>query len=114
MDHELPDREREQVRPVPRERSAAPGGLRPRSGTEPVTARSPVRLRRLLSGVFLPLFAAAAVLFAVWAARSGAGDSPGRGALFTLAAVCAALAVAAAVDLLVVARGLRRERAGSR
>jgi hypothetical protein len=58
----------------------------------------------------MPLFAAAAVLFAVWAAHSGPGDSPGSGVLSALAGVCAALALLAAVDLLVVARRLRRER----
>lgn len=104
MDHDPPERAR----------SGAAGGRRMRTGTEPVTARSPVRLRRLLSSLFLPLFAMAAALFAAWAAASGAGDSPGRGALVTLAAVCAALAVAAAVDLLVVGRRLRRERVGPR
>ncbi|MEU0965332.1 DUF6343 family protein [Streptomyces sp. NPDC005917] len=90
------------------------GGRVPRTGTEPVTARSAVRLRLLLSGIFLPLFAAACVLFAVWAAHSGTGDSPGRGVLVTLAAVCAALALAAAMDLLVVIRRLRRERSAPR
>ncbi|MEW1777902.1 DUF6343 family protein [Streptomyces sp. NPDC086777] len=99
--------------PSERTRSGSAGG-RPRTGTEPVTARSPLRLRRLLSSLFLPLFAMATALFAAWAAASGAGDSPGRGALVTLAAVCAALAVAAAVDLLVVSRRLHRERVGRR
>ncbi|WP_406456667.1 hypothetical protein OH768_23595 [Streptomyces sp. NBC_01622] len=55
----------------------------------------------------------AAALFAVGAARSGFGDSPGRGALTVLAVVCAVLALTTAVDLGVVAGRLRRER-GSR
>ncbi|MEV5339651.1 DUF6343 family protein, partial [Streptomyces sp. NPDC052676] len=46
---------------------------RSRTGTEPVTARSPLRLRLLLSAAFLPLFAAAAVLLGLWAAASGPG-----------------------------------------
>ncbi|GAA5078044.1 DUF6343 family protein [Streptomyces similanensis] len=82
----------------------------PRSGTEPRHARSPLRLRRLLSGVFLPVFALAAALFAYWATRSGPGDSPGGTVLATLAGVCAALALIAAVDLLVVGRRLHSGR----
>jgi hypothetical protein len=97
-------------RSVPRSRSGVIGRRFPRTGTEPWTAQSPLRLRRLLSAVFLPLFAAATALFGVWAARSDAGDSPGRGALVTLAVVCALLAVAAAAEPVVVARRLRRER----
>ncbi|GHB33286.1 hypothetical protein GCM10010377_24770 [Streptomyces viridiviolaceus] len=96
--------------PVPRERSGAIGRRFPRTGTEPVTARSPLRLRRLLSAVFLPLFAAGAALFGVWAADTGPGESPGRDTLVALAAVCAALALLAAADLLAVSRRLRRER----
>ncbi|MGW3592157.1 DUF6343 family protein [Streptomyces fungicidicus] len=84
------------------------GRRSPRTGTEPVTARSPLRL--LLAAVFLPLFVAGAVLFGVWAALSGAGDSPGRGPLILLAAVCGVLALTALLDLLVVLRRLRRER----
>ncbi|MEU0781225.1 DUF6343 family protein [Streptomyces sp. NPDC006173] len=100
--------------PVPRARSGAAGRHAPRTGTEPRTARSPLRLRLLLSGIFLPLFVAAAVLFGVWAGTSGPGDNPGRGALVVLAAVCAALALLAAVDLLVVTRRRRRERTARR
>ncbi|WP_341845868.1 hypothetical protein [Streptomyces incarnatus] len=43
--------------PDPRSRSGAFGHRLPRTGTEPATARSAPRLRRLLSAVFLPLFA---------------------------------------------------------
>ncbi|MFF8593378.1 DUF6343 family protein [Streptomyces sp. NPDC015220] len=85
----------------------------PRSGTEPRTARSPLRLRRLLAGVFLPVFAVAAALLAYWATRSGPGDSPGSTVLSVLAGVCAALALVTAVDLAVVARRLGTRRAGS-
>ncbi|KUO15015.1 hypothetical protein AQJ91_43850 [Streptomyces dysideae] len=99
-------------RPVPRSRSGVIGRRFPRTGTEPWTAQSPLRLRRLLSAVFLPLFAAATAPFGLWAARSDAGDSPGRGVLVGLAVVCALFAVAAAADLVVVARRLRRERGG--
>ncbi|MFE2042402.1 DUF6343 family protein [Streptomyces sp. NPDC059477] len=81
-----------------------------RTGTEPRTARSPLRLRMLLSGIFLPVFVAGAVGFAIWAALSEPGDSPGRAVTVTLAAVCAALALAAGVDLAVLVRRVREER----
>lgn len=96
--------------PVSRARSGMIGSRYPRSGTEPVTARSPLKLRLLLSSVFLPLFVAGTVLFAVWAAGSDAGDSPGRGPLTLIAVVCGVLALTAALDLGVVLRRLRRER----
>ncbi|MFI2640917.1 DUF6343 family protein [Streptomyces sp. NPDC018610] len=85
----------------------------PRSGSEPRTARSPLRLRRWLAGVFLPVFAVAAALFAYGATRSGPGDSPSSTVLAALAGICAALALATAVDLLVVARRLRAGRGRS-
>ncbi|WP_235192870.1 DUF6343 family protein [Streptomyces viridochromogenes] len=96
--------------PVQRGGSGMIGRRFPRTGTEPITAQSPLGLRLLLSGLFLPLFGGAAVLFGVWAASSGPDDSPGRGVLVPLVVVCAALALLAAVDLVVVARRLRRER----
>ncbi len=61
-------------------------------------------------GVFLPLFVAAAVLFAIWAARTDPSGSPSRGVLVGVAVGCAALALTAALDLVVVARRLRRRR----
>lgn len=97
-------------KPVSRARSGTIGRRYPRSGTEPVTARSPLRLRRLLAGLFLPLFLAGCALFAVWAADAGPDDSPGRGPLVLLAVVCGVLALTALLDLLVVLRRLRRER----
>jgi hypothetical protein len=96
--------------PEPRSRSGAFGHRFPRTGTEPATARSALRLRRLLSAVFLPLFAAATAGFAVWAAHTDPGDSPGSGPLTTLAVVCGVLALAAALDLAVVRARRRRER----
>ncbi|GAB2330752.1 DUF6343 family protein [Streptomyces griseoincarnatus] len=96
--------------PVPRARSGMVGRRYPRTGTEPVTARSPLRLRLLLASVFVWLFIAGAVLFAVWAAGADAGDSPGSGPLTFLAVVCGVLALTAALDLRVVLRRLRRER----
>lgn len=97
-------------RPDPRARSGAVGRRFPRTGTEPATAQSALRLRLLLSAVFLPLFVAGAAFFGVWAADTGPGDSPGRGGLVLIAVVCAVLALLAAADLAVVTRRLRRER----
>lgn len=99
---------------VSRARSGTIGRRSPRTGTEPVTARSPLRLRLLLAGIFLPLFLAGCALFAVWAADAGPGDSPGRGPLTFLAVVCGVLALTALLDLLVVLRRLRRERGSGR
>ncbi|MGW4440830.1 hypothetical protein ACWELO_34795 [Streptomyces sp. NPDC004596] len=50
---------------------------------------------------------------AVWAARTGPGESPGGGPLTVLAVICAVLALAAALDLVVVAGRVRRERGGT-
>ncbi|MEU1535909.1 hypothetical protein, partial [Streptomyces fagopyri] len=77
------DHIRQTKEPVPRSRSGVIGNRSSRAGTEPSNAESPLRLRLLLSGIFLPLFVAAAVVFSVWAATSDAGDTPGRGALLT-------------------------------
>ena len=78
--------------------------------SEPIHARSALRLRLLLSAVFVPLFLAGAVFFGVWAADTAPGDSPGRGMLVVVAVVCAALTLLAAADLLVVVRRLTSGR----
>ncbi|MGW0825403.1 DUF6343 family protein [Streptomyces sp. NPDC002845] len=96
--------------PVSRARSGAFGRHFPRTGTEPLTAQSPLGLRLLLACLFLPVFVAATVLFAVWAAASGPGETPGSGVLTAIAAVCGALALLTVLDLVVVVRRLRRER----
>lgn len=111
MRDERPDRTGQGVS---RARSGTIGRRFPRTGTEPVTARSPLRLRLLLAGIFLPLFLAGCALFAVWAADAGPGDNPGRGPLTFLAVVCGVLALTALLDLLVVLRRLRRERGSGR
>ncbi|MFC8880175.1 hypothetical protein [Streptomyces ardesiacus] len=78
--------------------------------SEPLHAHSALRLRLLLSALFLPLFLAGAAYFGQWAAGTGPGDSPGRGMLVVVAVVCAAFALLAAADLLVMVRRLRAER----
>ncbi|MGC9380529.1 DUF6343 family protein [Streptomyces sp. MH13] len=103
-------RPRRAAEPAPRARPGATGRRFPRTGTEPVTAQSPLRLRLLLSALFLPLFVAGAAFFGVWAADTGSGDSPGRGSLVVLAVVCAAFALLAAAGLVVVTGRLRRGR----
>ncbi|MFI6988885.1 DUF6343 family protein [Nonomuraea wenchangensis] len=83
--------------------------LRDRTGTEPLTARSPLRARRVLSMVALVLAVAAAVFFAIRAMSTG--EEVWRWE----AAIAAAVAVVAAVDLLVIRHRSsgRRSRPGS-
>ncbi|MFJ7909400.1 DUF6343 family protein [Kitasatospora sp. NPDC096204] len=80
-----------------------------RSGTEPVTARSDLKLRYLLSLTFTPLFALATVGFALWAAASPASGVPSRGTLIGFAVACGLLTLFAVVDLVVVIRRRRTE-----
>ncbi|MGK5529581.1 DUF6343 family protein [Streptomyces sp. URMC 129] len=87
-------------------------GRRPRTGTEPVTAYSALRLRLLLSGIFLPFFAAVTVVLAVWWAASDSGDQPSPAELGRLTVGCAVLTVLAAIDLVVVLRRRRAQREG--
>ncbi len=77
--------------------------LRNREGTEPTTARSPLRVRRILSLVALVLAGAATVFF-VWRAMR-----TGEELWIWEAAIAAAVTVIAAVDLLVI-----RHRSGRR
>mgnify|MGYP001157633210 CR=1 FL=1 len=78
-----------------------PGHHRRPPGDEPLTARSPLRLRAVLSGIALPAGAAAAVVFAMAGSRDG-----GPGA-WTAAAICAVIALVALIDLVVIARRSR-------
>ncbi|WP_407914208.1 DUF6343 family protein [Kitasatospora sp. NE20-6] len=80
-----------------------------RSGTEPATARSDLKLRFLLSVLFLPVFALMTAGFAVWAARSGGTDVPSSGTLVVFAVCCGVLTLLAAADLWVVVRRRRTE-----
>ncbi|MBL1067083.1 DUF6343 family protein [Streptomyces sp. 7-21] len=83
-------------------------GRHARTGTEPVTAYSDLRLRLILSLVFVPLFTAGTVLLVLWWASAGPDDDIGRGAIAPAAVVCGVAAVIAIVDLVVVVRRLRR------
>lgn len=92
------------------------GGARGRrlpAGDEPLTARSALGIRLILGVVFIPLFAAAAALFAQVSAGAAAHGSPSPGEWASLSGICAALALFAAVDLTVVLRRRRERKAGS-
>lgn len=90
------------------------GRILPRTGTEPLTARSALRLRLILSVVFTPLFIAGAVLFWVWSGRATPDDVPSADSLRTLAWLSTALAVFAVVDLAVVLWRISRARRAHR
>ncbi|MEU8994713.1 DUF6343 family protein [Streptomyces caniferus] len=79
-----------------------------RTGTEPMTAHSPLRLRRTLAAGALVVFVAAAVRLALAAHSAGPHDSPSPTVLLILAVVCGVLAVAAVVDLVLITRRLRQ------
>ncbi|MDK1471990.1 DUF6343 family protein [Streptomyces sp. 549] len=96
-------------RPDP-DREGILGRLLPRTGTEPVTARSPLRIRLILALMFTPLFVAGALLFWMWSGQAGPGDTPHPDSLRTLAWISTALAVFALVDLFVVLRRISRAR----
>ncbi|MFF4287392.1 DUF6343 family protein [Streptomyces sp. NPDC001633] len=96
---------------MPEDRGDAPGPPgRRRSGTEPVTARSPLRVRLVLSAAAVVVFGAGTAGFAVWSAAAGTQDSPGPTALLVLAVICGMLVLLAALDLVVLVRRIRRER----
>lgn len=80
--------------------------LRNREGTEPATARSPVRVRRILSVTALVLTTVAAVFFVSRAL------STGEEVWVWEAAIAAVVAVIAAVDLLVLRHRRSRRHDG--
>ncbi|MFC9327961.1 DUF6343 family protein [Kitasatospora sp. NPDC057015] len=80
-----------------------------RSGTEPATARSDLKLRLLLSLTFTPFFALCTVGFAVFAARARPGGEPTRDTLIGFAIACGALTLFALVDLWIVLRRRQTE-----
>ncbi|WP_192809090.1 DUF6343 family protein [Actinomadura montaniterrae] len=71
------------------------------AGNEPLTARSALGLRAVLSGVALVAAAAAAIVFGIVANRDGSGTAWGA------AVVCVIVAAIAAADLAVIARRAR-------
>ncbi|MCU7826807.1 hypothetical protein KSNIM_35220 [Kitasatospora sp. DSM 101779] len=75
-----------------------------RRGTEPVTARTDLELRRLLSRIFLGFFVVGTVAFAVLAATAGTGIAPNRATFAVFALLCLAFAGIAALDLMVIRR----------
>ncbi|GAU69333.1 hypothetical protein SSP35_11_01520 [Streptomyces sp. NBRC 110611] len=83
---------------------------RSRTGTEPVTARSALRLRLILASGALVVFATGTIRFASWARASQPNDSPGPTVLLALSVVCGVLALVAALDLVVILRRCRREQ----
>ncbi|WP_062214300.1 DUF6343 family protein [Streptomyces sp. NBRC 109706] len=85
-------------------------GRHARTGTEPTTALSALRLRLLLSAIFTPLFLAGTVVFGIWWSRSEQGDAVGPDALRVITLICAFAAAFAVVDLLVVLRRRRQAR----
>ncbi|MFD8702617.1 DUF6343 family protein [Kitasatospora sp. NPDC059648] len=80
-----------------------------RSGTEPATARSDLKLRYLLALTFTPLFALGTVGFALWAASSPVNGAPSRGTLTGFAIALGLITLFAVVDLVVVIRRRRTE-----
>jgi membrane protein YdbS with pleckstrin-like domain len=76
--------------------------LRNREGTEPSTARSPYRLRRVLSLTALVLGLLATIFFVVQAVGSG------EEVWVWEAAIAAAVAIIAAIDLVVIQKHLHR------
>ena len=81
-----------------------------RTGTEPVTARSAMKVRLILAALFTPVFLAGTALFWFWSTQAGPGDVPGADSLQTLTAICAGLSLFALTDLIIVLRRRRRRR----
>lgn len=81
--------------------------VRPGPGTEGANARSAETLRIVLSAVALPVCA----LAAVWAFAQADVEGPARSGFLAVGVLLAVVAVAAAIDLVVLLRrrGRRRE-----
>lgn len=76
-------------------------------GSEPRWARSDLPARRLLAGIFAPLFVLGSAGFALLAAD---GPDPDRGINIAVAAVCAVSAAVAVIDLAVIRRRIAEQR----
>lgn len=77
------------------------GGREEPPGNEPLTARSALGLRAVLSGIALVAAVAAAIVFGIVANHDGSGAAWGA------AVVCVIVAAIAATDLAVIARRAR-------
>ncbi len=71
-------------------------------GTEPVSARSPLRARKIMSSIALPIALMGTIVFAVLAVRSG------REVWWWETAIAAAVTLFAAIDLGVLHYRTRR------
>ncbi|THA74152.1 hypothetical protein [Streptomyces sp. A0592] len=93
------------------DRQARAAGARWRhDGSEPQWARSDLRLRRLLSLLFAPIFALIGVLMLILRSDATAAAGPPPGVYAVLAIGCFMLALVALVDLYVIGRRRREER----
>lgn len=79
-------------------------------GSEARWARSDLRLRRILSIAFAPLFTAGGTVFALLALRAGEEGTPSRALCTVLAAVCFLMAGVALLDLYVIKRRRREQQ----
>ncbi|MFG3310158.1 DUF6343 family protein [Streptomyces wuyuanensis] len=86
-------------RPTPRSRSGTLGRHFERTGTEPVTAQSALRLRSILAFAAFAFFGVATAALAVWAGRASPGTSPDATELTALAIACGVLCLIAALNL---------------
>ncbi|MCY0962898.1 hypothetical protein [Streptomyces sp. H27-H5] len=80
-----------------------------RDGSEARWARSDLRLRRLLSTIFDPIFTAAGVLFTIAALRAADGTDPSPTLYAVPAAVCFVMAAVTIIDLYMIRRGVRAQ-----
>lgn len=76
-------------------------------GSEPQWARSDLRARRLLAGIFAPLMVLGAVAFGLLAAK---GPHLDRSINLGVAVLCAVCAVVAVVDLVVIRHRMAEQR----
>ncbi|MET9572938.1 hypothetical protein ACFYNW_38720 [Streptomyces virginiae] len=79
-------------------------------GSEPRWARSDLKLRRLLSMLFAPIFALIGVLMLLLGSGAPAAAGPPQGIYTALAACCFLLALVALVDLYVIRRRRREQQ----
>ncbi|MFB7172816.1 DUF6343 family protein [Streptomyces sp. NPDC056254] len=78
-------------------------------GSEPRWARSDLRLRRLLSLIFAPVFALSGALMLSLGPGEKTAAGPPRGIYTTLAVCCFLLSLVALVDLYVIRHRMREQ-----